>query len=340
MSSDRSRREGSGGTRGRHRSRSPEDLLRAGAVLPRRPRIEPEGCGEDARRAQGDAPLRAERRRRRLFKGPPRGRGGCFIPRTPSEAGPASLPSTRGRRPAAGAEPAPPRSPPRRAAGEWRPDTSGGAAGPGPGPGPATARAAEGPQGPRARLGSPRPGLGPGPGRGPPQRLPSALREGERRLSGRPAPSGGTVPPAAFSPCGGLGGGCYTSFPLPFFCCCFVLFSSWRPARWLVSLPLCGRGVEAAAWPPREPLEGSPGCLVSGEGAGAAGSECPCGPRHAERPCPRAPPAWPLRPGLPGEHGCHPWGKGVRQGASLDCSPLPPQRFQKRRVSVVEYACE
>ncbi|XP_029880820.1 collagen alpha-1(I) chain-like isoform X2 [Aquila chrysaetos chrysaetos] len=110
-------------------------------------------------------------------------------------APPPSLPHG-GRRPEAGAEPAPP--PPRPAAlpanGGRTPQAA-----PLPaaqaGPGPATARAAEGPQGPRARLGAPRPG------RAPPQRLPSALREGGRAAPlgalgalGRDRASGGLFP--------------------------------------------------------------------------------------------------------------------------------------------------
>lgn len=64
-------REGSEGTRGRHRSRSPETYCGRDAVLPHRRGSSWRAGGGDARRAQGDAPLQAKRRR--LFKGPPRG---------------------------------------------------------------------------------------------------------------------------------------------------------------------------------------------------------------------------------------------------------------------------
>lgn len=116
-----------GGTRGRHWSRNPETYCRWARSGPA-DRIELEDCDEDARRAQGDRTrLVAERRWRRLFKGPPRNRGSRFIPGTPSGAGPASsLPpgveaGTESARPAA--------SPPRCAAGEWARDTSGAATG-------------------------------------------------------------------------------------------------------------------------------------------------------------------------------------------------------------------
>lgn len=145
-------------------------------------------------------------------------------------------------------------------------------------PAPAAARVAEGPQGPRARLGSPRPGLGAGLGRaGPgwagrasPQRLPLSLDRGERRRSGRsPARAGPRlrrplsprVTPGVF----------YTSFRLLDF---GFFFASRRLDWWLVSLPLSGRGVWAAAWPLREALEGFPRttCSRCPQAAGAAGA--------------------------------------------------------------------
>lgn len=251
-------------------------------------------------------------------------------------APPPSLPHG-GRRPAAGAGPAPP--PPRPAAlpanggrtPQAAPPAPGAQAGLGPGPGPATARAAEGPQGPRARLGSPRPGLGPGPGRARPQRLPPALREGGRAAPlgalgalGRDRASGGLFPMRRSG-----GGGGVTPRSL----CLFVVVVSvcfrhgGRPGGWSRHR-FVGEGSRLRPGPSESHWKGrSPDCLVSGEGAGAAGSECSCGPRHAQRPCRQAPPAWPVRPGLPGEDSCHQWGKGVRQGASLNRSPLPPQCF-------------
>lgn len=93
-------------TAGRQARSGPGTADRAGALR--------RGCaegmlGEDARRAQRDAPLRREQQRRRpLFKGPRRARGGRFMARTPSGAVP-PLPSPGGgerRRPAR------PRSPP------------------------------------------------------------------------------------------------------------------------------------------------------------------------------------------------------------------------------------
>lgn len=165
-------------------------------------------------------------------------------------------------------------------------------------PAPAAARVAEGPQGPRARLGSPRPGLGAGLGRaGPgwagrasPQRLPLSLDRGERRRSGRsPARAGPRlrrplsprVTPGVF----------YTSFRLLDFGF-FLRHGGWT-GGWSRCLSLGGgsgrqRGPSERHWrgspgPPAAAVPRQPGLQVPGLGS-LARSGSPGGERSAGCP--------------------------------------------------------